>query len=510
MANQKKLPLIAYIGMAGVLLGTVYVGSKTLLNPTGKSTVEVQSYGNEAKQITVLGDTFSGYSTFRSSAFGDKIATADLGILYRNEFDQATRATALGKDADIIVTTLDQFLLHQPKGQIVGLIDKTVGADAVVLNTKQYPELKNLNDIPKIKNKNSKIVYSADTPSEYLAKVLDIKFEEFALGDFEILEVAESTEAYEKLKSDPDVAIAVLWEPFVSQAKQDGDTVVLSSKDVPNSIVDVIVASNKMLNKPTELSTFLTNYYQHMDGLVQNSSQMNRQIAKDGNLNTQDANNVAAGIDFFSSIESKKWMSDGTLTQRIDATAGILNLTGDLNTFPENPSQLFSAKYISQAVTNSERILTSIESGDPELAKILRGQKSSAASTQSKETIQSANNVGNLRVRGEVSFSSGSTILTSASQETLNKFANELKDFSPTTTAINVVGHTSKTGSATLNQSLSQQRAQVVADYLKAKGVNLQIVAEGKGSSSPLPGVPPESSTNQRTVIQLKRIGGSG
>ena len=274
MTNRKKIPPIAYIGIAGLILGTGYVGGKTLFNSTGSSSVKVQSYGNESNQITVLGDTFSGYSTFRSETFGEKIAQTDLGIQYRNEFDQAARAQALGNDADIIVTSLDQFLQHQPNGKIVGLIDKTVGADAVVLNTKQYPELKSLNDIPKISEKNPKIVYSADTPSEYLAKLLDIRFEEFSLGDFEIIEVAESTEAYEKLKSDPNVAIAVLWEPFVSKAKQDGGTVVLSSKDVPNSIVDVIVASDQMVSEPTELNTFLTQYYQHMDGLVRNSTQL--------------------------------------------------------------------------------------------------------------------------------------------------------------------------------------------------------------------------------------------
>ena len=201
-------------------------------------------------------------------------------------------------------------------------------------------------------------------------------------------------------------------------------------------------------------------------------------------------------------------MTDGTLKQRIDATAGILNLTGDMSTLPENPSQLYSVNHIAQAVANSERIIASIEPSNPEIAKILRGEQVSRASTQPRETIQAASNVGNLSVRGEVSFSKGSALLTPKSKQTLNQFASELKDFNQQTTAVNVVGHTSKTGSTALNQRLSQQRAQVVADYLKAQGVQLQIVAEGKGFSSPLPGQAPESVANQRTEIQLKRIGG--
>ena len=452
MSARKKLPTIAYLGIAGIVLGVSYVSTKTLL-PSYNHTVEAKSYGNEARQITVLGDTFSGYSTFRSSSFGETIAQADLGIQYRNEFDQASRAEALGQKADIIVTTLDQVLHHQPQGKIVGLIDRTVGADAVSLNTKQYPELKSLNDIPKIKDNPLKIVYAADTPSEYLAKVLDIKFEEFSLGDFEIIEVAEATDAYNALKSDPEVAIAVLWEPFVSQAKQEGNTVILSSKDVPNSIVDVMVASPNMLRKPKELSAFLTSYYQHMDSLVRNSSQMNHQIAEDSDLDPQIASNIASEIDFFSSLEAQRWMSDGTLAERINATAGILKLTGDLKTFPQNPNQLFSTNYITQAVGNSQKIIDSIASSDPELANVIRGEQSTAQTTKSKQTIQSANNVGNLSVRGDVNFTKDSGILTTASKATLDKFANELKDFNQATTAINIIGQLENELENTKNQA---------------------------------------------------------
>ena len=506
MPRHKQLTPIAYIGIAGIILGTGYVGSKTLPNLINNSVAEVQTYGNEQKQITVLGDTFSGYSTFRSETFAEQISNADLGVQYKHEFDQAKRANALGSSADIIVTTLDQFLQHQPNGQIVGLIDKTIGADAVVLNTKRYPELKNLNDIAKIKDKNLKIVYSADTPSEYLTKLLDIKFEEFSLGDFEIVEVAESTDAYKQLNSDPNIAIAVLWEPFISQAQQNGNTVILSSKDVPNSIIDVMVASKAMLNKPDELSAFLNTYYGHTDRLIQNATKLNAQIAEDGDLSSQDANNVAAGIDFFSSIESKAWMENGTLTQRIESTAGILILTGDLTEFPQNTTALFKTTYINQAAANSERIIASIEQTNPDIAKILRGEQSNSVSTVSTDTIQAAKNVGNLSVRGKVSFSRGSTSLTPESKDTLNKFASELKDFNKQTTAINIIGHTSTTGSANWNITLSQLRAEVVAAYLKDQGVELHIVAEGKGSSESLPDAPPDSPQNQRTEIQLKRL----
>jgi len=66
-----------------------------------------------------------------------------------------------------------------------------------------------------------------------MALVLDTKFDAFNLADFELVRVADASEAW-ALMQDPNenVAVAVLWEPFVTQARQQDYTVVLSSNDV--------------------------------------------------------------------------------------------------------------------------------------------------------------------------------------------------------------------------------------------------------------------------------------
>ncbi|BDM78611.1 phosphate ABC transporter substrate-binding/OmpA family protein [Acaryochloris marina] len=510
--KRKGLPPIAYIGAALLVFGGGYMGLNAI-NLGDPSPLNQLAYGNEARQLTVLGDTFSGYSTLRADPFAAKITQANLGIRYQDEFDQAARAKALGQKADIIVTTLDQYLKHQPEGRIVGLIDKTVGADAVVLNTQQYPELKGLNDIAKVRASASaplKLVYSAGTPSEYLAKLLDLKFEGLSLSDFEVVEVEESTQAYELLKSDARVAIAILWEPFVSKARKEGNTIVLSSSDVPDAIIDVIVASNQLIqNRPEDLSQFLTLYYQHTDQLIRDAGALSQQIGQDGNLSIQDATSVSKGIDFFTALESHQWMNAGTLAKRIEATSAVLSLTGETAGLVQNPRALYTQDFIAQAVTNSEQLVASIAATDPELAKVLRGQKSSTTKAQvTPQQIQSAPQVGNFKVRGEVKFATGSAVLSGDSQSTLKALAQEINEFNPSTIAVNVVGHTSKTGSAATNQTLSQQRAQVVANFLRSQGVRPNLVAEGKGFSAQLPGVDPASPAQQRTEIQLRRVGG--
>lgn len=103
-------------------------------------------------------------------------------------------------------------------------------------------------------------------------------------------------------------------------------------------------------------------------------------------------------------------------------------------------------------------------------------------------------------------FAVGAANLTSSGRQTLDKLSKEIAEFNPDTVAVRVIGHTSKTGSASLNQSLSQQRAQVVVQYLKRLGIKQAIQAEGKGFSAPLPGIPPSDARNQRTEIRLVRI----
>ena len=52
---------------------------------------------------------------------------------------------------------------------------------------------------------------------------------------------------------------------------------------------------------------------------------------------------------------------------------------------------------------------------------------------------------------------------------------------------IQVRGHTDGTGTASLNQTLSERRASTVADYMRSQGVNAQsITSVGFGSSRPL------------------------
>jgi OmpA-OmpF porin, OOP family len=467
--------------------------------------------GQASKDLTLLGDTFSGYSTFRNGAFQETLKKAGLRLKYEDEFDQAKRSQRLGQgNTDLIVTTLDQFLTQQPKGKIVGLIDRTAGADAVVLNTKKYPQLKSLLDLkPLVQKSKAGIAFAGDTPSEYLALVLDTKFDAFNLSDFAVTKVADASEAWKLMQNaNQNLAIAVLWEPYVSQARQKGYTVVLSSKDAPGAIVDVLVASDRLIqSNPKVISDLLETYYRRIDANVRDSSQLQKQIAEDGKLSEADAAAVIQGIEFFTATEAQTWLQDKTMERRISSTAAVLVLAGRLNQVPTKPNALFTNQFIAKAAANTQTLIDLVRADNAELADRLSGKgKAITVANLSANQIQNAPDIGNLRVRGEVAFSTGSAQLTEKSNATLNQLAQEIKEFNVQTVGVRVIGHTSRTGAADVNQALSQQRAQVVVDYLRKAGITHNIVAEGKGFSQPLANIAPEDARNQRTEIRLVRI----
>lgn len=496
-----------------ILWWTDQFSSKSLLIEENKKIT------NQSKepQLRILGDTFSGYSTFRSAAFQKAVEEVGLSLGYENEFDQAKRAERLNKgEADLIVTTLDQFLKQKSEGKIIALIDRTVGADAIVLNNKKYPNLKSLVDLNLLvlqtreKGQQLGITFSGDTPSEYLLElILSSKFEAFKLSDFQVTKVQDASDAW-KLLQDPNqnIAVAVIWEPFVTQARQKGYKVVLSSKDAPEAIVDVVVASNSLIqSQPEKISAFLTAYYRHIDVSVRNPNHLQAQIAGDAKLSTTDATAVLQGIDFFTSVEAQKWFVRGNLDKRIRSTAAVLTLTGKLNQIPENSKDLYASEFITKAASHTQNLIDMVHTDNQGLAEKLEGKtEKTFASTVDTDKVKTAPDIGNLQVKGQIKFTTDSFELTDEDKQTLNKLAEQIAEFNEKTIAVVIIGHTSKFGNVNFNKTISEQRAKAVADYLRSRGLKHSIVPEGKGSSSPLPGVAPEDKRNQRTEIRLVRI----
>ena len=119
----------------------------------------------------------------------------------------------------------------------------------------------------------------------------------------------------------------------------------------------------------------------------------------------------------------------------------------------------------------------------------------------------SVTRVGNnivLNMPSNITFAVDQDQVIPAFYQTLDSVAIVLRKYNQT--LIDVYGHTDSTGSDDYNQSLSQRRANSVANYLAVRGVNQQrMLATGFGESRPIADNSTETgrAQNRRVEIQI-------
>ena len=109
-----------------------------------------------------------------------------------------------------------------------------------------------------------------------------------------------------------------------------------------------------------------------------------------------------------------------------------------------------------------------------------------------------------LNMPGNVSFPTNEYALLPSFYDTLDSVSIVLKEYDKT--SIKVTGHTDSTGSFQYNQTLSEQRAASVKDYLASRGVSAnRMHANGYGPRYPLASnsTPQGRAANRRVEIEI-------
>lgn len=522
MRNRQK----KYLGTKQFTLLTIFMAaigfSFVWLPPFPPSQPETATW-------LVLGDTFISYSTFDASSFKKKVQEkANINLKYQDEFDLKERSRRLSEgNAELILMSLNQFLKQQPQGKIVGLIDLSMGADALVLNTPKYPSLKSLEDLQELQEKQpnwrEEFAYAVVpySPSDFLLQEVNRKFNKFDLLSFKKLDdIEDSRNAWKDLqREEKNVVLAVLWEPFLTQATEKGYTIAFSSREVPIEMVRVIVASDKVLkNQPEAISDFLETYYVHiMSGIVE-SQLMQDQIFEEVELSMDMAEEIRRRIHFFSPIEVESWFNEGKFKELIEKIEKIKNAEKTTE-IPEKRTEIFTVQYLKKAITRARELCeivkkeeickgtTILENPSPPVnpnssispSPLINSNPSPSPTLPSRESLNS------LTVE-PLYFEQDSSELTSRHKQSLNQLADKIKKLDPEQTLIvQVTGHSSDSGDEELNQSLSEQRAQAVRDYLKKGGVKNKINFDGKGVSELLPGIHEDDPKHQRAEITFSQ-----
>ncbi len=100
-------------------------------------------------------------------------------------------------------------------------------------------------------------------------------------------------------------------------------------------------------------------------------------------------------------------------------------------------------------------------------------------------------------------FTLGSYELSPQSKANLKNLSTALNSPTNVGKRIVIAGHTDRTGSLAVNKTLSQARADAVADYLASLGVDRsRMDTEGRAYSEPLSGVSAYDPRNRRVEVQ--------
>lgn len=101
------------------------------------------------------------------------------------------------------------------------------------------------------------------------------------------------------------------------------------------------------------------------------------------------------------------------------------------------------------------------------------------------QVTQTGDNRLKLEIPSDISFDTNRSDIKPDFRPILDRFATTLNE-NPATT-VSIVGHTDSTGSASVNQPLSVERAAHTRDYLASRGVSpTRIVIEGRGEQEPI------------------------
>jgi outer membrane protein OmpA-like peptidoglycan-associated protein len=153
---------------------------------------------------------------------------------------------------------------------------------------------------------------------------------------------------------------------------------------------------------------------------------------------------------------------------------------------------------VAQGQQDREHILLQARENETQSAKAeLANARQEIADLQAKQTGR-----GLVMTLSDVLFDTGKATLKPGSDRDLDRLAKALRD-NPNT-RVKIEGYTDSVGSESYNESLSDRRAQAVADTLRMRGVpDSQVQAQGFGKEYPVAsnGTPEGRQQNRRVEI---------
>lgn len=409
---------------------------------------------------------------------------------------EASRAAWKSGEVDLLWATTGSFSTEAPglkefEPQIVFQADWSRGGDAIVVR-------KGINKVNDLKGKT--IAVAPMTPSHtFFLNLLEAG--QLNQRDLNVIEVANAIDAAAMFKSGK-VDAAVVWSPDDMSCVQSvrGSKVLQSTKQASNIIADVFIA------KKSFVDTHRTELTQLVEGWLKGSAEVNSSPT----AKKEAARILAEGLnipeaDAMGAIDNVRLATYGDNLNYFGLNSSFNGVTG------EKIYGQMSDKYKAVGYLNENTYWRTV--GNPNIIRNinLTGSKHQAegSATFTKPTTSMANTKTTTAVSTKqvtVSFPTASSRLSENAKYIIDReFLDIAQQFG--NARIRIVGNTDSTGSASINQTLSQRRAQSVADYL-VREHNFdknRFVVVGNGSNNPVAPNTTEDgrAKNRRTDFEL-------
>jgi len=262
--------------------------------------------------------------------------------------DESQYAAAVTSgELDGLANVLDREVVHYSKGapiQFVLAMDESYGGDGIIAK-KEIKEPKDLKGaVVGLDKSSTSYFFFLTILNKYGLSEKDVKVQEMTAGDAGAAFVAGKLDA------------AVTWEPWLSKSSQrPGGHVLVTSKDFPGTIVDVITLRQDFAAKHPEAVVGLTKaWFDAVDFWKKNPVEGNKIMAKALGLSEQEIADMVKGVRFLGKDENLKMYGDKTgatpgsivyltnLAAKFWKEKGIMDANADI-------SKLIDAKFVEQA-----------------------------------------------------------------------------------------------------------------------------------------------------------------
>lgn len=278
------------------IIAVLFIAIFTLTSLAGCS---LPGAGGKDVEFTIAHATWIGYAPLYIAQENGYFEKYNVNPTLTVIEDESQYAAALYSNSiQGLGNVLDREVIHYAKGTpetFVFAMDESSGGDGIIAK-KEITSVEELKGATIGLDKSSTSYFFFLTVlEEYGVDEGDVNIQEMSAGDAGAAFVAGKLDA------------AVSWEPWLTNASErEGGHVLVSSKDFPNTIVDVVTLREDFVKKNPDVVTGLTKaWFDAIDFYRENPDEGNKIMAKALGLDEQEIADMASGVSFFGREENK-------------------------------------------------------------------------------------------------------------------------------------------------------------------------------------------------------------